>query len=1286
MALVIVLLFLVLMAVLVIALITTTNNEAISARTYQGSVTVKQLEASAVGLVLGQLADGTHSVKVPGQTTDRLAWASQPGLIRTWDDTGAAWKIFKLYSARDMVVSPDNKGRYSVSQALVGEVPPDWPAETAHFTDLNEPAVIPDPTGRIPRAGGHFRAIYPIVDPLAGVEGFSITNPPGYGGAKPTYAQDPDVPTKAGTSSNPAPMPVRWIYVLRDGTFTVPTGSADGGRTAVWKAGAADSPSRENPIAGRIAFWTDDETCKLNLNTASEPTPWDTPRAITIQDLNYGRYQPAQKEYQRFPGHPLTVALSPVFYPGATALSADQKEEIYKLLPRVGTGGTKSGTEEMLAGTTADPTKIAKPIALHEDRLYANVDEFLFRPEMPGNTRVENTVFLADRLRGGRFFLTTNSRAPELTLAGAPRIALWPIPQTASTRTAYDKLAAFCSTIGRGATAYPFYFQRNDSTSPLKDYTLIQRNRELYSYLQQATTRAIPGYGGNFRTKWGPDRDQVLTEIFDYIRCVNLHDSQSGAPKFADIGQVAPIQIGGTQGFGRFFTVSQAGMHFICSQEGSDGSMAGNAAPNNKLDPGERLVNASFLFEPWSPALGFYPIYEKLYFDVQFSADSFQINGTPLEMRAGGSALVNTIGAGWHNNGREHGGSGGLRGPMQAFGGGNYKWISQAKLPGLPSSLTVFGVKVTGNTMTFKGGTATIKIYSTNSADANYLVQTLSIPIPDGTFPVPKLVRTGTDGYRGGAATSNSTWWTFAGRYAGGNLNQVPHAPGDEYVDLKRRWVEHDGFPPGFKIGGIFRDEDVVRTVVPNHGDIRLIAAKQSVPASDFVKVREAEWNSPTDRMLHIFTSPAGSHLLYGFANEPGSRPGGGDRANPLGGTLGGIPGANAGDQLTASALVKYHYARLPEIRPGAGKQFNHWNDYDNGVATWPDGSYINKPDEGNFAATNSPYTYYAWNTLDDSTGNFFSPSRLVPSAGMLGSLPTGVKNNRPWETLLFRPELRQDDANQPHPGTLPPKDHLIMDLFWMPAIEPYAISEPFSTAGKINLNYEIAPFSYIRRATGLHGVLKGEEPLVLPNMASQIYKLWDHETNDHPRLPNDILNQDPQVRADWDKAFKGQAPFDKLRRPIDPVQTLSQADERFTKGDAFRSATEICELHLVRKGEKLADYRSGVFWRDALITGDNTRERPYTNLYGKLTTRSNTFTIHVRAQVLKQSGGPGNKEWNVWHEGRSEPLTEYRGSTLVERYIDPADANLVDFATVANAVADRAWRVRIVSAKKFSP
>jgi hypothetical protein len=39
-----------------------------------------------------------------------------------------------------------------------------------------------------------------------------------------------------------------------------------------------------------------------------------------------------------------------------------------------------------------------------------------------------------------------------------------------------------------------------------------------------------------------------------------------------------------------------------------------------------------------------------------------------------------------------------------------------------------------------------------------------------------------------------------------------------------------------------------------------------------------------------------------------------------------------------------------------------------------------------------------------------------------------------------------------------------------MPVVEPYSISVPLATSGKVNLNCQIAPFTYIRRDTALRG------------------------------------------------------------------------------------------------------------------------------------------------------------------------------------------------------------------------
>src|ERR1700741_2960701 len=105
-ALVIVLSLVVLLSALIIGFFSSVQNESQSSQIYKGSVTVKQLVSTANGVAMGQIADATHSFKDPSSkqpnANDRLLWASQPGMIRTWDATGKGWKIFKLYSARNM--------------------------------------------------------------------------------------------------------------------------------------------------------------------------------------------------------------------------------------------------------------------------------------------------------------------------------------------------------------------------------------------------------------------------------------------------------------------------------------------------------------------------------------------------------------------------------------------------------------------------------------------------------------------------------------------------------------------------------------------------------------------------------------------------------------------------------------------------------------------------------------------------------------------------------------------------------------------------------------------------------------------------------------------------------------------------------------------------------------------------------------------------------------------------------------------------------------------------------
>jgi len=65
--------------------------------------------------------------------------------------------------------------------------------------------------------------------------------------------------------------------------------------------------------------------------------------------------------------------------------------------------------------------------------------------------------------------------------------------------------------------------------------------------------------------------------------------------------------------------------------------------------------------------------------------------------------------------------------------------------------------------------------------------------------------------------------------------------------------------------------------------------------------------------------------------------------------------------------------------------------------------------------------------------------------------------------------------------------------------------------------------------------------------------------------------------------------------------------------------------------------------------------------MYSCLTTKSNTYTVHVWVEVLSPAvprGVPVNDaQWAQWNEKKKNPIvSRYCGSTLIERYIDPLD------------------------------
>lgn len=155
----------------------------------------------------------------------------------------------------------------------------------------------------------------------------------------------------------------------------------------------------------------------------------------------------------------------------------------------------------------------------------------------------------------------------------------------------------------------------------------------------------------------------------------------------------------------------------------------------------------------------------------------------------------------------------------------------------------------------------------------------------------------------------------------------------------------------------------------------------------------------------------------------------------------------------------------LPRAGSGSGDPLP---DFSNGPGNFEDGAIIEKPPEiafgltldGNGGYFGVPY-FGSYNYYGDDL--YMSPNRQFHSPVQFGSLPSGLQRGQPWQTLLFCPNplagkdhRGHGDTSEPPYNSEPP-DHAFLDLFWMPVVEPYAISEPFQTSGKINMNSRVS-------------------------------------------------------------------------------------------------------------------------------------------------------------------------------------------------------------------------------------
>lgn len=1245
-AIVIVLSVLTLMAAMVLSIFTMGKTEAIASKADAEMFHSRLLADTAVNLVIGQLREATSQQKgsIPSP------WTTQPGAATVHQLDGSIDTIFKLYSAAQLTARS--------SAELKSDVPENWRSLPGHFVDLNAPQSLAPLKFPIvdPRAAS--------IDPKESTEGFSYDEAPGV--VKPQTTAD----------EQRLPMPVRWLYQLKDGTLGIL--SAEG------KFMGSSQATASNPIVGRIAYWTDDESCKINVNTSSEGVYWDSPRVTSEEDRDLANYQPCRGEFQHYPGHPAQVSLSSVLFPhqrlqssNAVAakssssmkeLSIEDARGLWLIAPGIGsdptitTDGGRKKAAHIADPSYEPPLSIATPEQYH---LYSHPDEILWTPERKKQLLFERQPAAQTRLERSSFFLTAKSQAPETTLFGTPRICIWPVhgqtdsesdPSHVLAETArstqFDSYMAFTNTLG----GRKYYVQRRDAKNGWWDFFKCNggENQLLLNYLTKLTDNAFPGFqtqDGNatFAKKYGSgtgsDREQIFVSILDYIRMINLNDANlpwnnqfsiicPGNPD-QGYGQITPLStVGGAnykasgalteqqkhsaKGIGRMLTVSEVVFVFSCrAQVGPDGKIQGSPSPANRAKlktPGDRELEVGVVVEGFVPAQGWteYRPYCSMAIggstanganELSDSIPEMMLAGQKMELPASRALRSTTSGDGPPQRWLAWGGSAGYR----CFTS-NVLSFKPLVVPSTQSTLNFTGTAGKASMLQLvlyddpssAGGSGT-----TGNADIAQVIP-LALP-PFQELPVPMLPSAGKA-------------YSLADRFTAA-------VAGEEFLT----------------------SSDVAQSLVPNHGDFRLLAASRQASAPSFahspnagrpVFVPHPAWG--TTKQAHSLQEPVQPSST---ASKNGYFPNIAVPQNSPDFTIapydssktGLLPKGNQFEPATMEAIFQ-----AGRLDGGArGPCFpNVTGDFDNGIARAPDGPYINRPDDGDitgYAKGNAYFDVVSTNpaALPKPSKSAFSPNRLLGSPGMFGSLPTGVRAGVPWQTLLFRPWSQANpeawNPSMDHYGFKTPRDHLLLDLFWMPVIEPYGISVPFATAGKINLNQSIAPFQYIHRTTALHALFKAEKLLAIPNSAAAEYK-------DPAKFSN----------ATW-------------RHFIDATETLKLWEmDRGGSDRPYISASEICEHYLVPEGQKGDRSAMDAFWKDHQLTGDNSKERPYTNLLSRLTTRSNVFKVFFKCQSIQKARSSAPDKFDP---AKDKVTAEFAGDAIIERTLDPTRPDLPDYA-----------------------
>ena len=1354
------------LTVLSIAILTLAGNELRSARSYSDSVRTRQLSELVTSLVIGQIREATRSDrKVGGGLFGGGAialWASQPGMIRTFEDEGKLLRAYKLYSSAKMTIEDESDIPEEVNAIR------EWEQSPERFVDLNAPSIAYNTRGQ------EVNRYFPILDPRAKtrdrVEAFDFEAFPGV------------------REEERLPMPVEWIYLLKDGKM----GTMD----TAGKFASSDptaQPGQRNPIVARVAFWADDETTKINVNTAAEAILWDKPKANTDWGKLWSQFQPVVHEVQRYPGHPATTCLSALFFPGKyidgegnAQLTRNELQALLEITPKVEWGGSEDGKKK---------ARESDIIEYDADRLYASVDDIVFNIKRKNNQFIDMLPDGLERFERAKGFMTVRSQAPELNVHGRPRISLWAFHQEDNPRhrTPLDDTIEFCTSLGPRSRLIKFFFQRRDATSRHQEFYVraSRANVNLYMYLMAQVYRKVPGYGKSLAQKYGArkkapfkptyyqddteyklDHFCIALQMFDYMRQVNIHDGRLDEP-YADFqaganngfGQISGINLIGRnlttdngsnqqssnwhrkslepRGSGRMFTISEVAMvTYVTAQAkltkwpengnftgalgnyfesesgpGSDQNVLMRIVANQhpeyarwlgrKFGPSDvgktfSYVETGLIPEAFSVAQGFHQIHPKQTIRLLTGGTGYDggmdeetglaINGIPLQLWGDsrdspghqGPAIFtvdpaetdarSNLPAGWYGWG----------------GTGGYRLFRFGRFSVEPGSKGYYGGQFLAN------GTGSL---------AHFYCQTPVILSEDDDLEITQekpLQMVVYDQGAQGASTGNLVQ-VFNLRWAqpGETLKlKHPQKNTPTYSGWTRRF--NDAADGNARRNPVFvlesqRDKENITSLVVCHGDVRLVSTKRNVPSELFRLHPRVGRNRAAHSLswaIYPGSTTTGRHAT--FAMELHGRSLADVKYDPeMEPDFCWDPSRDRKRDYAPLLSEGYAFPIDPAIT----------RDFDNGIGGCTDGAYINKPDDGaddvpGSSVFNQKFPYFQageWKkgqSYEDRNEWNFNPNRMVPSGVMFGSLPSASQAGAPWTTLLFRPNVaykghQRKNAHLGEAGNglrytgdketvdgfkvpqlrsvyrdekLPP-DHIWLDFFWMPIVEPYPLSEPFSTRGKVNLNYQMLPFSYIKRATALAAVFKSERVLGIPSSAGRLYK--DGNASGHKGWHHPI---------DMDFA----------------EGTLAQWEHKFDQGKVFRTATEVCEMFLYPKDEDVAwdENNNNIrkWWDEHRLTGDNSIEQPYANIYPRVTTKSNTFKVYMTVQTLQKVRGTSANEFVP---GQDQVTGEYRGSAVIERFLDPTDRDIPDYknhrAENAAESLEEYYRYRVVNVRQFA-